>query len=152
MADAIDTIAVAIAAACSPSQATITFVGELERNRRQGPSRVVWIPRGGPVEPADQDEANTSKSCNQCREGCDIYFLATTREAARALMHAFLAGMFRSQTRHSARPTDYEHSTETISGANRHEIKLSVTVDIPVTFETYQAADIEVYASTTTVT
>lgn len=152
MADSIDTLASAIAAACSPSQAAITAVGELERNRRLGPSRVVWVPRGGPVAPPDQDEGNTSKSCYQCRETCEVYFLAASREAARTLMHVFLAGMFRSQTHHSVRPGDYEHSTETLSGTNRHEIKLSVTVDMPVIFETYEAADIEVYAPAATVT
>lgn len=150
MADAIDTIAAAVAT--DASQSAVTFVGDLEHGRRAGGPRIVWVPRGGSVESADQDEDDTSKSCNTLVERCDVHFLHSSRENARTLFTDFLAALFRTQTRWSAKPGDYDHSTETLTGKNRHEIRLTVTVDIPVTFEEYTAAEVDAVAQTTTVT
>ncbi len=150
MADVIDILAAAVATAAGQSE--ITFTGELERNARKAGPRVVWVPRGGKITPAVQDEDDTSKSCNEYGEGCDVYFLAPTREEARLMMHAFLAGLFTSQTHWSAKPDDYEHSTDTMSGFNRHEIKLRVVADITVQHATYYQRPVENTTQTGTIT
>jgi hypothetical protein len=150
MADVIDTLAAAVATAASQSE--ITFVGELERNARKAGPRVVWVPRGGKVTPPVQDEDDNSKSCYEYGEGCDVYFLASTREDARNLMHAFLSGLFTSQSHWSVRPDDYEHSIETLSGLNRHEIRLRVEADITVQHETYYPRSVDTTTQTGTIT
>lgn len=142
---------VADAIALVAGQSAITFVGELERGRRAAGPRIVWIPRGGPIEPALQDEPN-KKTAYQAVTSCEVYILDSTRANAMTHWRVFSSALFRSQSQISARLTDHEWSTDTLSGINRVELRLTVEVDIPLHHEEYTPAQIESISQTGTIT
>ena len=118
-------------------QTAFTSIGDIQAARRAGPPDIVWQVEGGPWEPAEQDEGETSRSCDQRRLLCTVAFLATDFDAADRLVADFGAAVSRTQTRRSVRVLKEEHARQAVAGSSRYEIRLSVEVDLSVLFETY---------------
>jgi hypothetical protein len=137
--------------AASAPQADFTFLGAIEAGKREVP-RITWTPLRAKWEPAEQDEEDTSKQCNQRRLVCEITFVSTDFDAANKLVSDFGAALFRTQTRHSGRVLDEDHARQAVASSGRYQIVLTVEIDLPVTFETYEAADVEATAQAGDVT
>lgn len=152
----LEDIAAAIAADAgtnsgSAPQTAFTTTGAIKAARREGPPSVDWIVTGAKWEPAEQDESDTERVCNQRTVRAEVTFLGTDYDAATALVKAFGAAVFRTQTRTSARVVDEEHVRQAVASSARYQITLTVEFDDPVIFETSEAADVEAAEQTGTV-
>jgi len=138
----VSAIAQAIAAACEPSQSAFTSVGSIDAAKREGPPRVTWIPGGGEITDPDQDESEYSKIAFQRNPVCSVTFLGGTYDQAEALYTEWLGALYRSQSI-TVRPGREEYGGENATNAQRHWITVEVTLQIPVPFEVYTAADVQ---------
>lgn len=121
-------------------QTDFTVIGALEKGKREVP-RVAWVPRGGPIDPAEDDEDTMSKSAYVRRLRCEVTFTNTSYETAETLMHDFLGGLARTQPK-AAVTGEERHAEETLTGTNRYQITIEVVVLIPVLFEVYTPATV----------
>lgn len=129
----------------------ITAIGGLERARKVGPPRVVWVPRSATWVPAQEQQSEEYDVCAERVLTCDVYLLGADYAAAETLAHAFGRAVFRSETRKAARVTEEEHPDPGLTGAERYEIRLGVEVDIPVRYRDYVSVEVEATAQTGTV-
>ena len=127
--------------AATAPQTAFTFVGEIELAKREGPPRVVWVLGGGPIEDPDQDETELGKVGYERRPECSVLFVGATYDQAEGLLLDWLAAVRRTQ-QSTVVPTNEEPSGERLTGANRYGITVTVTVKLPVLFETYTAAEV----------
>lgn len=150
------TVVSAIAANAGQNSATapqtsITAIGDIELARREGPSRVVWVPGEGELVDPDQDETELSKIGYEWRLDCSVLFVGATYDQAEGLLLDFLAAVRRKQ-QGTVVPGRTSKAGETITAANRYGITLAVMVKIPVPFETYTAGDVDSASVSGTVT
>ncbi|RTL09250.1 MAG: hypothetical protein EKK62_03155 [Acidimicrobiia bacterium] len=131
-------------------QTAFTAIGTVEAARREGPPRVVWVMGGGDITDPDQDESELSKIGYERQPECTVLFVGATYDAAENLMLDFLAAVRRTQ-QGTVIPTREEPTSETITGANRVGITVTLTVKLPVPFDMYTAADVDTASQTTTV-
>jgi hypothetical protein len=129
----------------------ITAIGGLERARKVGPPRVVWVPRSGTWEPAQEQQSEEYDVCAERKLECDVYLLGADYAAAETLAHAFGRAVFRSETRKAARVTGEDHPDPGLTGAERYEIRLTVEVDIPVRYREYVLVNVTTATQTGTI-
>lgn len=150
-------LATAIAADAGENSATapqtaFTVIGALERGRREGPPRVMWVPGDGELEPPEQDEDETSKIGYEHQVSCTIHFLGSSYDQAETLLKHWLAALQRTQGDKCALPGRTAYRDETLTGTNRHEIALTCVVKLPYAFETYTRGLVTGTAQTGTIT
>lgn len=129
----------------------ITAIGGLERARKVGPPRVVWVPRRADWNPAEEQQSEEYDVCAERKLECDVYLLGADYAAAEELAHAFGRAVFRSETHKAARVTGEDHPDPGLTGAERYEIQLTVEVDIPVRYRDYVSVEVEATAQTGTI-
>ena len=149
-------LAAAIAAdagvnSASAPQSAFTTVGPVEAARRGGPPSIHWTVTGAKWEPAEQDESDTTRACNQRVMRAEVEFLATDFDACMLLVSDFGAAVFRTQSRASARVVDETHAKQPVSGSSRYQITLTVEYDLPVIYQTSVLADVDATSQSGTV-
>jgi len=152
----LEDIAAAIAAdagvnSAADPQTDFTTCGAIKAARREGPPSVDWVVTGAKWEPAEQDESETERACNQRVVRAEVTFLGADYDACTKLVKDFGAAVFRTQTRTTARVIDEEHVRQAVASSARYQITLTVEFDDPVIFETSEAADVEAAEQTGTV-
>ena len=140
------------AVATEAGQSAYTAVGALARVRREGPPRVIWVPRSGSHEPAAEQQGNDRDVCVERRLESDVYFVGVDYAAAETLLHAFTGALFRSETRIAARTVEEEHDPQGLTDASRYEIRLRVQTDIPVAYRTRTSVTVQAASQTGTIT
>lgn len=133
------------------AQTAFTSVGALAQGQRSGPPRVVWVPGDGELLAPTQEETDYKKVGYTHRLECRITFLGADYDAADSLMRDWLAALQRTQGGNCCTPRGTEYRDETITGTNRHEIAVICDVDLPVYFESYSTADVDLTSQTGTV-
>lgn len=144
--------AIAADAGANPAthpQTAYTTIGSVERGKRVGPPSVTWVPRGGPVEFATEDDP-LAKNAFDRRLTCDVFFVGVDYDQAELEAKAFLGGFARELPR-LGRALNEEHAEQSLTGANRYEIKLTVEVRLSVHHEEYTTATIDTFNGTVTV-
>lgn len=134
------------------SQAAFTVIGSIEAGKREGGSRVIWIPGEESIEPADQDESDSTKIAYERRLTCEVRFQGDDFDSVSTLVSHFLAAVFRTQTPRSVRPIKGTHAEQALTGLARWQISYEVEVSIPVVFESLTVSEIEQTSQTGTVT
>lgn len=132
-------------------QTDFTYIGALPKARREGPPIVVWTPGDGEIVEPNQDEDELSKVGYTHKLECAVSFLGSDYDAADLLMRNWLAALMRTQGNNCVLPGKTAYRGDTLTSTNRHEIVLTCTVDLPVTFETYTTVEIDVTAQAGTV-